>query len=75
VRDLVHKADPEIQETIKRSVQPYFVLQGNVIALLAVYKDLPAGYICYGSPAAPVRLRHLPSSQIRSQPEAASTPS
>jgi hypothetical protein len=35
VRDLVHEADPEIQETIKRSVQPYFVLQGNVIALLA----------------------------------------
>ncbi|HEY7527350.1 MAG TPA: DUF1801 domain-containing protein, partial [Candidatus Limnocylindria bacterium] len=35
VRDLVHEADPEVQETIKRSVQPYFVLQGNVIALLA----------------------------------------
>jgi hypothetical protein len=35
VRDLVHEADPEIEETIKRSVQPYFVLQGNVIALLA----------------------------------------
>jgi hypothetical protein len=35
VRDLVHEADPDVQETIKRSVQPYFVLQGNVIALLA----------------------------------------
>jgi hypothetical protein len=35
VRDLVHEADPKVQETIKRSVQPYFVLQGNVIALLA----------------------------------------
>lgn len=35
VRDLVHEADPEVEETIKRSVQPYFVLQGNVIALLA----------------------------------------
>lgn len=35
VRDLVHAADPEVQETIKRTVQPYFVLQGNVIALLA----------------------------------------
>jgi hypothetical protein len=35
VRDLVHQADPEIEETIKRSVQPYFVLQGNVAALLA----------------------------------------
>jgi len=35
VRDLVHGADPEVQETIKRSVQPYFVLDGNVAALLA----------------------------------------
>src|SRR6201995_1388 len=35
VRDLVHAADAEIEETIKRSVQPYFVLQGNVCALLA----------------------------------------
>lgn len=35
VRDVVHEADPEVGETIKRTVQPYFVLQGNVIALLA----------------------------------------
>ena len=35
VRDLVHAADPEVQETIKRKVQPYFVLDGNVCALLA----------------------------------------
>ena len=35
VRALVHEADPEIEETIKRSVQPYFVLQGNVAAFLA----------------------------------------
>ena len=35
VRDLVHSADPEVEETIKRRVQPYFVLQGNVCALLA----------------------------------------
>lgn len=35
LRDLVHAADPEIAETIKRTVQPYFVLQGNVCALLA----------------------------------------
>jgi hypothetical protein len=27
--------DPEIEETIKRTVQPYFVLEGNVCALLA----------------------------------------
>jgi len=35
VRDLVHEADPDVQETIKRTVQPYFVLDGNVIAFLA----------------------------------------
>ncbi len=35
VRDLVHEADPEVIETIKRTVQPYFVLDGNICALLA----------------------------------------
>jgi hypothetical protein len=35
VRDLVHAADQEVTETIKRSVQPYFVLEGNICALLA----------------------------------------
>lgn len=35
VRDLVHAADDEIVETIKRTDRPYFVLQGNVCALLA----------------------------------------
>jgi hypothetical protein len=35
VRDLVHAADPAVTETIKRTVQPYFVLDGNICALLA----------------------------------------
>ncbi|HEX6473462.1 MAG TPA: DUF1801 domain-containing protein [Candidatus Limnocylindria bacterium] len=35
IRDLVHEADPEVEETIKRTVQPYFVLQGNIVALQA----------------------------------------
>jgi hypothetical protein len=35
VRELVHQADPDVREMIKRSVQPYFVLDGNVCALLA----------------------------------------
>jgi hypothetical protein len=35
VRELVHLADPEVVETIKRTRQPYFVLEGNVCALLA----------------------------------------
>jgi hypothetical protein len=33
VRDLVHEVDPEVEETIKRTVQPYFVLDGNICAL------------------------------------------
>jgi hypothetical protein len=35
LRDLIHAADPDVVETIKRTVQPYFVLEGNVCALLA----------------------------------------
>jgi hypothetical protein len=35
VREVAHAADPEVEETVKRSVQPYFVLQGNICALLA----------------------------------------
>jgi hypothetical protein len=35
VRDLVHAADPEVTETIKRTRQPYFTLNGNICALLA----------------------------------------
>ena len=35
VRALALGIDPEMTETIKRTRQPYFVLQGNVCALLA----------------------------------------
>jgi hypothetical protein len=35
LRDLVHAADPEVREVVKRRVRPYFVLDGNVCALLA----------------------------------------
>jgi hypothetical protein len=35
LRALIHSADPAITETVKRRVQPYFVLDGNVCALLA----------------------------------------
>jgi hypothetical protein len=35
VRDLVHATDPEVEETIKFTNRPYFVLQGNICALLA----------------------------------------
>jgi hypothetical protein len=29
------RVDPAVEETIKRRVQPYFVLEGNICALLA----------------------------------------
>jgi len=62
VREIVHDADPEVVETIKRTVQPYFVLQGNIAALLAakdhvnvfLYDPLvsdPAGIITHGHTA------------------------
>ncbi|PPJ02664.1 hypothetical protein C5E51_30085 [Nocardia nova] len=35
VRELVHAADRDVTETVKRRVQPYFVLDGNICALLA----------------------------------------
>jgi hypothetical protein len=35
VRELVHATDPDVIETIKRSNRPYFVLMGNICALLA----------------------------------------
>ena len=35
VRDLVHAADGEVTETIKYTDRPYFVLEGNICALLA----------------------------------------
>ncbi|WP_433563139.1 DUF1801 domain-containing protein [Nocardia sp. CA-151230] len=38
VRDLVHAADPAVAETIERTVRPYFVLDGNICALLATKK-------------------------------------
>jgi hypothetical protein len=34
VRELVHGADPDVVETIKRTYRPYFVLEGNICALL-----------------------------------------
>ena len=35
VRALIHLAEPDICETIKRTTLPYFTLDGNVCALLA----------------------------------------
>lgn len=40
LRELIHAADPEVHETIKRRGQPYFELEGNVCALLAAKDHL-----------------------------------
>ena len=40
VRELVHAADPDVTETIKRTNRPYFVLNGNICALLAAKDHL-----------------------------------
>ncbi len=40
VRDLVHAADPEVEETIKYRDRPYFVLEGNVCALLGAKRHV-----------------------------------
>lgn len=34
VRDLVHAADPEVTETIKRTYWPYFTLNGTICAFI-----------------------------------------
>src|SRR5216117_4024606 len=48
VRELVHAADPEVVETIKRTVQPYFVLEGNICALLAAKTHVNVFTYCGG---------------------------
>ncbi len=40
VRDLVHAADPNVTETIKRTKQPYFTLNGNICALMGTKNHL-----------------------------------
>lgn len=35
LRDQIHASEPEIEETTKRRVQPYFLLDGHVCALQA----------------------------------------
>ena len=40
VRGLVHAADPDVTETIKRTKQPYFTLNGNICALLGTKDHL-----------------------------------
>ena len=40
VREIVHRADKDVEETIKRSVLPYFVLDGNICAFMSAKTHL-----------------------------------
>src|SRR5690349_16216967 len=40
VRDLAHAADPDVTETIKRTNRLYFILDGNICALLGAKDHL-----------------------------------
>ena len=46
VRDIAHDADPEIFETIKRSVQPYFVSPRGPSGDQKPGKAVPPGNVC-----------------------------
>lgn len=70
VRDLLHEADAEVAETIKRTRQPYFVLDGNIAAFLGTKDHLnvfiydpiapdPAGLINQGHGNATARAVQL----------------
>jgi hypothetical protein len=65
LRDIAHEAAPDIEETIKRRVQPYFVLHGNVCALLAA-KD----HVNLSSTTAP----SCPTPTTSSQPDTTTRP-
>ena len=40
IRELVHAADPDVTETVKRTNRPYFMLEGNICALLGAKDHL-----------------------------------
>ena len=75
VRALVHSAYPDVTETVKRRIQPYFELQGNICALLAAQDHVnvflydgaivpdPEGIIPAGTPTRPPA--RSPSGQVR----------
>ena len=70
VRDTVHEADAAVQETIKRTTLPYFVLDGNICALVGtkdhvnilIYDPIapdPQGIINQGHGNATARAIHV----------------
>jgi hypothetical protein len=70
--DLVHRADPEVVETIKRRDRPYFVLEGNICALLAT-KDHVNLFLYDLNRARPGRHHHRRAREQGSQDSSPST--
>ncbi len=79
VRSLVHAADPEVVETIKRTRLPYFVLDGNICALLGAKDHLnvfiydpiapdPAGLINQGHGNSTARAIQLRAGDVLDEP-------
>jgi len=79
VRSCVHAADEAVQETIKRTRLPYFVLQGNICALLGakdhlnvfVYDPIapdPDGLINQGHDNATARAIQLREGDVVNEP-------
>jgi hypothetical protein len=79
VRELVHEADPDAKETIKRTDRPYFVLDGNICALLGakdhlnvfIYDPLapdPAGIINQGHGNATARAIQVHEGEAINEP-------
>lgn len=79
VRGIVHAADPEVVETIKRTKQPYFTLDGNICALLATKDHLnifiydpiaadPEGIINQGQGNATARAIQVKQTDVINEP-------
>lgn len=79
VRASVHAADEEVEETIKRTRLPYFVLHGNICALLGardhlnvfVYDPIapdPEGLINQGHDNATARAIQLREGDVVNEP-------
>ena len=79
VRELVHEADVDVEETIKRTRLPYFVLDGNICALFGAKTHLnvfiydpiapdPAGLINQGHQNATARAIQLYEDSVLDEP-------
>ena len=79
VRELVHAADPDVTETIKRTKQPYFILAGNICAFLGAKDHLnifiydpiapdPAGIINQGQGNMTARTIQIHQGDVLNEP-------